>query len=199
MVQLRRFFLPMLATAATTSGAFAQTMPAPAPAPTSVAGASVEPKPVAKPQPASPQVGTSAVVLDISAVAGVIGMGVKSYEGEDLGHIVDLLVTPAGQVRAAVLQFGGVLGVGDRKVAVDWGTLDFKTMEKGGEAILALTRNQIRVSPEYKAGDPVVVLETTKKPAPAIEAAKADTTKAGPDKSGSAKMPPIPVPPTAKP
>ena len=160
MVQLRRSLLSLLLVAATAGGIHAQTATAPA-----RAGGDPEPHAdadAAKPRPSTAQVGTSAVVLDISAVDGVIGKSVKSYSGEDLGHIVDLLVTPGGQVRAAILQFGGVLGVGDRKVAVDWAALDFKQSAARGAAILALTRNQIRVSPEYKPGDPVVVLETTK-------------------------------------
>ena len=121
------------------------------------------PLPAVPPKPSPPpQVGTSAVVVDRPAVESVIGKSVKSYTGEDMGHIVDLLVTPSGQMRAAIIDFGGVLGVGSRKVAVDWGTLNFMTAEKDGAVILALTRDQVRVSPEYKSGDPVVILETAK-------------------------------------
>ena len=105
--------------------------------------------------------GTSATVLDTSAIQGLMGRSVKSYVGEDLGLIVDCLVTPGGQARAVVIDFGGVLGVGSRKVAVDWKALDFAGTAKGAAVVLALTRNEVRVSPEYKAGDPVVVLEST--------------------------------------
>lgn len=122
---------------------------------------------ITKPQPA----GTSAVVMDLSAIESVIGKGVKSSSGEDLGHIVDLLVMTSGQIRAAVIDFGGVLGVGSRKVAVNWKDLDFADMAKDGTVRLALTRDQVRVSPEYKSGDPVVIIQATRldepKPAPA--------------------------------
>ena len=112
--------------------------------------------------PAEPSNGTNAVVLDLNAVESVIGMPVKSSAGEDMGHLVDILVTPQGEVRAAVIDFGGVLGVGSRKVAVDWKTLKFAGEGKDSQAVLALTRNQVRVAPEYKSGDPVVVLELPK-------------------------------------
>lgn len=112
--------------------------------------------------------GTSAVVMDLSAIQGLIGKSVTSSAGEDMGRIIDLLVTPSGVVRAAVIDFGGFLGVGSRKVAVDWKALSFVDMSKGGAIRLALTRDQVRVSPEYKSGDPVVILEATKTP---------DTTK----------------------
>lgn len=130
------------------------------------------PRPRAEAAPApskpAPPSGTPAVVLDLSAIESVIGKSVKSYVGEDMGRIVDVLVTPAGQVRAAVIDFGGVLGVGSRKVAVDWKTLNFSGDAKGGPVILKLTRNQVRVSPEYKSGDPVVVLEVAKPEEPKV-------------------------------
>lgn len=114
-------------------------------------------------KPASPVPGgTAAVVMDLSAIDGVIGKSVKSAAGEDMGRIVDLLVTPAGLVRGAVIDFGGILGVGSRKVAVDWKALSFTDVAKGGIVVIALTRNQVRVSPEYKPGDAVVILEATK-------------------------------------
>lgn len=135
------------------------------------------------PVPPTPQ-GTSAVVMDLSAIDSVIGKTVKSQGGEDLGHIVDLLVTTSGQVRAAVLDFGGVLGVGTRKIAVDWKALEFANVAKDGVVRLALTRNQVRVAPEYKAGDPVVIIEApnaAEAPAPASPpqpaTPKADTSR----------------------
>jgi hypothetical protein len=100
--------------------------------------------------------------MDIASIQSVIGKSVKSADGEDLGRIVDLLVVASGQVRGAVLDFGGVLGVGSRKVAIDWKAFDFSSVTKDGMVKLALTRNQVRVAPEYKAGDPVVILQPTK-------------------------------------
>jgi len=37
-----------------------------------------------------------------------------------MGRIVDVIVDLAGVVRAAVIDFGGFLGVGSRKIVVDW-------------------------------------------------------------------------------
>ena len=44
---------------------------------------------------------------------------------EDMGHIVDVIVDRSGTVRAAVIDFGGFLGVGSRKIVVDWNALHF--------------------------------------------------------------------------
>ena len=40
-----------------------------------------------------------------------------------MGRIVDVIVNRSGQVRAAIIDFGGFLGVGSRKVAVEWSAL----------------------------------------------------------------------------
>ena len=42
-----------------------------------------------------------------------------------MGRIVDVIVDRAGAVRAAVIDFGGFLGVGSRKIVVDWNALRF--------------------------------------------------------------------------
>jgi hypothetical protein len=104
----------------------------------------------------------------------VIGKDVRSVTGEDLGHLIDLLVATNGQARAAIIDFGGVLGVGSRKVAVDWQVLSFADSAKGGAIKLSLTRDQVRVAPEFRSGEPVVILEGAKTdppPAPRVPVA----------------------------
>ena len=71
-----------------------------------------------------------------------------------MGRIVDILVDHKGNLRAAIIDFGGFLGVGSRKIAVDWHAIQFGQ----DRALLSLTRDQVRVAPEYKEGEPVVVL-----------------------------------------
>ena len=76
-----------------------------------------------------------------------------------MGRIVDVLVDRAGQARAAIIDFGGFLGLGSRKIAVDWSALRFPAPGKPGARIaLELTRDQVKAAPEYQDGKPVVVL-----------------------------------------
>ena len=91
-------------------------------------------------------------------VQGALGKEVRSGTGENLGRIVDVLVDQGGQVRAAVIDFGGFLGVGSRKIVVDWGTLHFAPAQERDRITLDLTRDQVSAAPEYKAGQPIVVL-----------------------------------------
>jgi len=102
--------------------------------------------------------GTPATVIDDREVEGILGKSVRSSAGEDMGKIIDVIVKRDGQVRAAVIDFGGFLGVGSRKIAVDWGALSFPPDGAVDHVILNLTRDQVRLAPEYRAGEPLVVL-----------------------------------------
>ena len=111
------------------------------------------------PPPAGETTAPEVTVLNKHEVEGVLGRDVRSATDENMGRIVDVLVDREGQVRAAIIDFGGFLGVGSRKIAVDWNALHFPQPGKPGERItLDLTRDQVKTAPEYKEGKPVVVL-----------------------------------------
>jgi hypothetical protein len=110
----------------------------------------------AKPSPASEPTVT---VLDHHEVQGILGKEMRSATDENMGRIVDVIVDRSGQVRAAIIDFGGFLGVGSRKIAVAWNALHFPSNDKKPERVaLELTRDQVRAAPEYKEDRPVVVL-----------------------------------------
>src|SRR5215831_6090962 len=114
--------------------------------------------PAAAPSP-NPPAGTPATVLDDQEVSTILGKSVRSSADEDMGRIVDIIVSRDGQVHAAIIDFGGFLGIGTRKIAVDWRALNFAPAGKPpGSITLDLTRNQVRLAPEYKRGEPVVVV-----------------------------------------
>ena len=76
-----------------------------------------------------------------------------------MGRIVDVLVDRSGLVRAAIIDFGGFLGVGSRKIAVDWAALHFPAPAKPEPPIkLELNRDQVNAAPAYEDGKPVTVL-----------------------------------------
>ena len=90
---------------------------------------------------------------------GVLGRQVRSAADENMGRIVDVIVDRDGQVRAAVIDFGGFLGVGSRKIVVDWNALNFQRISNKGDAInLELTKEQVTAAPEYKEDTPLIVL-----------------------------------------
>ncbi|MBV8698920.1 PRC-barrel domain-containing protein [Bradyrhizobium sp.] len=90
---------------------------------------------------------------------GVLGRDVRSPTNEDMGRMVDVIVDRTGTVRAAVIDFGGFLGVGSRKIVVDWNALHFgRVADKSDNITLELTKAQVAAAPEYKEDKPIVVL-----------------------------------------
>ena len=107
-------------------------------------------------QPALPP---SVTVIGARDAHGILGREVRSAANEDMGRIVDVIVDRVGTVRAAVIDFGGFLGVGSRKIVVDWNALHFGRVANKGESItLELTKEQVVAAPEYKEDTPIVVL-----------------------------------------
>jgi hypothetical protein len=90
---------------------------------------------------------------------GVLGRDVRSPTDEAMGRIVDVIVDRSGVVRAAVIDFGGFLGVGSRKIVVEWNALHFgRVANKSDSITLELTKEQVTAAPEYKEDTPIVVL-----------------------------------------
>jgi hypothetical protein len=128
--------------------------PPPAPTPQKDAAPAAAPKEAAKPAPPA-----SVTILSAREAHGVLGRDVRSAANEDMGHIVDVIVDRAGVVRAAVIDFGGFLGVGSRRIVVDWAALRFgRVADKTDSVTLELTKDQVKAAPEYKEDTPLVVL-----------------------------------------
>jgi hypothetical protein len=75
-------------------------------------------------------------------------------------------------VRVAIVDFGGFLGVGTRRIAVDWPLLRF---DPAGDKpiILSLSREKLQSAPEYKdSAHPRVLMPLTVSPS-----APTDTTE----------------------
>jgi hypothetical protein len=109
--------------------------------------------------PSPPELPPAVVILKSHELEGILGKEVRSATDENLGRIVDVVVDRSGQVRAAVIDFGGFLGVGSRKIAVDWDALRFPPPgDKAGRVTLEFTRDQVKAGPEFQDGKPVVVL-----------------------------------------
>jgi hypothetical protein len=105
----------------------------------------------------------------------ILGRQVIGPDARSVGRIVDVLVDDLGQPRAVVIDVGGFLGIGVRRIAVVWRALSFTRDAAGaGQITLEMTANQIKVIPEYKAADRPVVVAVPPRPdqaAPRTEAA----------------------------
>ena len=158
-MQAKRLFasLAILSFALVMTAALAADGPA-KPAPATPAEPAV-PTPLPTPPPTDHAPPASVTIIGAKEAHGTLGRDVRSAANEDMGHIVDVIVDRGGAVRAAVIDFGGFLGVGSRKIAVDWNALRFgRVADKSDAVTLELTKDQVKAAPEYKEGASIVVL-----------------------------------------
>jgi hypothetical protein len=127
--------------------------PEPAPAPASA--------PEQKPSPAkeSPEPPKNLEPIPKAAAISILGKKVKGPAGEDMGRVVDLLLDRDARPEAVVIDFGGFLGVGSRKIAIDWRLVRFIPDEPDAPVALGLGKSDVQAAPEYKdsAAPPVMV------------------------------------------
>jgi PRC-barrel domain len=112
-----------------------------------------------------PRIGQVEQVPRDQAVA-ILGRQVAAPDGKTIGRLVDVLVDASGTPEAAVIDFGGFLGVGARQVAVHWSTLAFAPSNAKQPITLDLTPDQIKAVPEYRDPNKAapVVVPTTAEP-----------------------------------
>ena len=120
----------------------AQAQPPASPTPTPPA-----PQETGKSEPSTPK---NLEPLPPTEVINILGKKVRGTNNEDLGLVVDVVVDAEGNPRAAVIDFGGFLGVGSRKIAVDWRLLRFSPGIRDHPVSLSLGRPEIQAAPEYK-------------------------------------------------
>jgi hypothetical protein len=94
-----------------------------------------------------------------SRLVSILGREVTNRDG-DSGRVIDVLVDLDGRSGAVVVEFGGFMGIGSRKVAVDWNAMRF--VREGNRSLLTVdvSRDQIRDAPEYKPNEQPAVLTT---------------------------------------
>lgn len=93
--------------------------------------------------------------LAAPTLESVLGKDIATLREGDSGRVIDVLIDGHGRVRAAVVEFGGFLGIGTRKVAVDWAAFRF-----AGKSIwVDVTREQLRTAVEYKATEPPFIVQ----------------------------------------
>jgi len=133
--------------------------PPPPPSPV-VTPEQAQPAPVAPaeqvPPPSPPVVPAEQVAS--AELTGLLGEEVVGPGGTELGHIVDLLVDTQGRMRAVVVDVGGFMGVGSRKVAVAWSAVRFTSGPKGPVVSIVIPLDRIKSWAEYIAGRPVAIL-----------------------------------------
>jgi sporulation protein YlmC with PRC-barrel domain len=82
----------------------------------------------------------------------VEGTAVYNREGEKLGSIYNFMVDKeSGQVEYAVLQFGGILGLGSDYYPVPWGALEYDEEQEG--YVIDIDKEFLDEAPRYSGTD----------------------------------------------
>jgi sporulation protein YlmC with PRC-barrel domain len=94
----------------------------------------------------------AAIHMNNSLASNLIGSAVygsASEDAEKIGDINDIVITPEGQVASVIVGVGGFLGIGEKNVAVEYGTIEW--VERDGERWLVanMTREQLETAPAF--------------------------------------------------
>jgi sporulation protein YlmC with PRC-barrel domain len=94
----------------------------------------------------------AAIHMNNSLASNLIGSAVygsASEDAEKIGDINDIVITPEGQVASVIVGVGGFLGIGEKNVAVEYGTIEW--VERDGERWLVanMTREQLEAAPAF--------------------------------------------------
>lgn len=80
--------------------------------------------------------------------SSISGDTVVNADGEDLGHIQDLMIDPsAGKIEYAVLSFGGLFGVGDKYFAIPFTQLHADRENK--RMVLNVDKDRLKAAPGF--------------------------------------------------
>ncbi|MBB3712735.1 hypothetical protein FHS00_002330 [Limimaricola variabilis] len=95
---------------------------------------------------------TTTSVSDLSTDE-LTGATVYGVEDENIGEIEDLVASDSGEISRAVIGVGGFLGIGEKKVAVDFEDLQILTNEDGSDirVYISATEDELKALPKYEA------------------------------------------------
>lgn len=94
--------------------------------------------------------------MDAGIATPILGRPVVDQAGRAAGRIIDVLVDGSGNTRAVVIDLGGFMGLGQRRIAVAWRAIRFNPADRS--ITLLLPADQVASTPEYKpAAAPVVI------------------------------------------
>ncbi len=100
--------------------------------------------------PTAPTPPAAPAELTRADATGVLGRMVIDDGSREIGRIVDVVVDPSGQPRAVVVDVGGFMGVGSRRVAVAWSAVHVPPPGASDARVtIDMTDEQIRNAPAY--------------------------------------------------
>jgi sporulation protein YlmC with PRC-barrel domain len=81
----------------------------------------------------------------------LIGRNVKNTEGDTIGEIKSVYISPDGSVDSVMVGVGGFLGVGEREVQLAW--KDLHIADNGEKVTVDMTKDQLKAMAPYSYKD----------------------------------------------
>jgi sporulation protein YlmC with PRC-barrel domain len=81
----------------------------------------------------------------------LIGRPVRSPNGEAVGEIADLVLSPADKVTSAVVSVGGFLGLGERQVEVPYDKL--VVAADRSTVLVTMSKEELNANPEFSSDE----------------------------------------------
>jgi sporulation protein YlmC with PRC-barrel domain len=105
-------------------------------------------KTAATPSTSSPD--TTAAITPDNTVAnmgrGLVGKTIYDAAGDEIGDVEDVTMASGGKVDSTLVDVGGFLGIGGKRVAIDASTLN----QQGDRLVSSMTKQQVKALPAYK-------------------------------------------------
>ncbi len=98
------------------------------------------------------------------SLVSLIDRRVIGREKREIGHVIDVLVDVKGQPAALVVDVGGFLGMGNRRIAIAWERFALAGHKAGDALQLPLTDAQVQAAPAYDGSDGVTVVRDAVEP-----------------------------------
>jgi sporulation protein YlmC with PRC-barrel domain len=106
-----------------------------------------------------PESGFVSFSADQVRASSLMGQEIYGPDEESIGEVSDLVLQEDGETRAALIDVGGFLGVGEKEVAIPFDQIEVQPGENGEEPRLtvALTREELEQFPAWE--DPADLAE----------------------------------------
>lgn len=120
------------------------------PAATTTATGTAPPKVMAAPAETTAQVLWYAQGKNEMRASKLIGAAVRNPAGETIGDVNEVLLDSSGKVNAVVVGVGGFLGMGEREVAIAFGSLHMTSGDDGRTVIMIdATKDALKTAPVW--------------------------------------------------
>ncbi len=88
-----------------------------------------------------------------------VGQAVINQTGQNIGDINDLLFDKTGRISTAVIGVGGFLGMGEKSVAIPFGSLSF-TADGTGKRVVTIpfSKEQLQAAPSFQPTEKTVYM-----------------------------------------